>query len=76
MEHKLRTLSLFRISSYNRDRCLNLCFDCYNSKKEGLLVSISKTPGQTYLVNKPGVILNKLGFIVLVDNKLFTYSVY
>ena len=31
MEHKLRTLSLFRISSYNRDRCLNLCFDCYMS---------------------------------------------
>ncbi|MCL2938211.1 MAG: helix-turn-helix domain-containing protein, partial [Trichodesmium sp. MAG_R02] len=33
IEQKLRTLSLFRIGSYNRDRCLNLCFDCYTAQR-------------------------------------------
>ncbi|NES69497.1 MAG: glycine-rich domain-containing protein-like [Okeania sp. SIO2D1] len=32
--------------------------------------------GQTYFVNKLRLILNKLGFIALVDNILSTYSVY
>lgn len=29
-----------------------------------------------YFVSKFGVIFNKLGFIVFVDNKFFIYSVY
>ncbi len=40
-----------------------------------LYLFISKT-GPTHLVNKLGDILNKLGFIALVDNILYTYSVY
>jgi hypothetical protein len=44
IEQKLRTLSLFRIGSYNRDRCLNLCFDCYISSE--LVLILDRTQWQ------------------------------
>ncbi|MGD1699742.1 hypothetical protein [Dapis sp. BLCC M229] len=39
-------------------------------------IDIPYSPGQTHLVNKSGIILNKPSFIALVDNKLYIYSVY
>ncbi len=32
--------------------------------------------GQTHLVNKPWFILNKPGFIAIIDKRLSTYSAY
>ena len=48
----------------------------WNIKKHNFTIDKCIYAGQRYIVNKPVVIINKSWFIVLVNNRLFQYSVY